>query len=116
MENIKPSSWLRWLALIPAGFFTGLWLLFGLGEVTGGDMSGITHLTPAFLIIVLVVLAWKWPRNSGIAMLLAGGFIMIYLLVSIQSPAARLPGALLTGGPFLLSGLLFLLEGMFRRN
>jgi hypothetical protein len=115
METNKLSSWLRWFALAPAGFFCGLWLIFGAGEVAGGDISGVTHLAPAVLIIILVILAWKWTRAGGIGMLLTGIGILIYLLASIQNPQARLPGAILTGGPFLFSGLLFLLAGIFRR-
>jgi hypothetical protein len=112
MEKNTLSSWLGWFALLPAGLFTGLWLLLGMGEVKGGDLSGIIHLVPALLIIVLVIAAWKRPRIGGVAMLLAGAVIFIYLFASIQSPDSRLPGALLTGGPFLLSGVLFLLAGM----
>jgi len=112
MQKNPLSFWFGWFALVPAGFFTGLWLLFSMGEVRGGDLSGILHLIPALLIIVLVVAAWKWPRTGGIALLLAGTVILAYLLTSIQNPESRLPGALLTGGPFLLSGVLFLLAGM----
>jgi hypothetical protein len=116
MGHYKLSDWLRWLALAPASFFTALWLLFGVGEVLGGDQSGLIHLAPALLMIGLLVVAWKWGRLGGIAMLATGLVVIIYLLIAIENPASKLPGALLTGGPFLVSGLLFLLADLLKRS
>lgn len=116
MEQKGLSTWLKWLGLIPAGLFTGLWLIFGVGEVAGGDLSGITHLVPAGLMILLVLVAWKWQRAGGLGMLLVGVVLILTLLASIQNPAGRLPGALLTGGPFLVSGILFFLGWMVKRD
>ena len=62
--------------------------------------------------LVLLILVRKWAQLGGLAMLLAGALILVYLLMAIQMPAGKLPGALFTSGPFLLSGILFLLAGL----
>lgn len=41
-------------------------LLFTIGEVAGGDISGLGHLLQVFPIIVLAIAAWKWPRIAGL--------------------------------------------------
>ena len=115
MKKYTLSSWLEWFALLPAGLFTGLWLLMGMRELSAGDLGDLSHLLPALLIVFLVLVASKWPRQGAIALLVAGAALFLYLLAAMQSPESRLPGALLTGGPFLLSGMLFLLADRTRR-
>lgn len=112
MQKHSLSFWLCWFALLPAGLFAGLWMVFGMREVLSGERSALSHLLPALIIVLLVLNAWKQPRTGGIALLLAGTAILIYLSAFIQSQDSRLPGALLTGGPFLLSGFLFWLAGV----
>lgn len=115
MQKNTLARVLWWIGLIPAGFFIGLWLLFGLGEVFGGDLSGLSHLIPAILMIILVLVSWKWPRVGGLVMLVLGLFAAI-ALYSTTPNSTGLSIALLTGGPFLVSGLLFFLSGLLKNT
>lgn len=116
MQKNTLASILWWLGLIPAGFFLGLWLLFGLGEVLGGDTSGLSHLIPAILMIILVLVSWRWPRAGGLAMLALGIIVAITLYSITPNPAGRMTGSLLTSGPFLVSGLLFFISGWLKKT
>jgi hypothetical protein len=92
------------LLAIPIGF----WLLFGIGETIGGDMSGVIHLVPAFLVGLLIVVGWRWPLYGGALLLLFG---------IAEALAFSATGILLIlGGPLMLSGLLLVVAGLLART
>lgn len=39
----KPSRWLFYIALVLIGLYCGFNLIFAVGEMAGGDMSGASH-------------------------------------------------------------------------
>ena len=45
------------------------YLTFAVGELAGGDVSGVQHFLPAAILAVLAIVAWKHPRRAGIALL-----------------------------------------------
>ena len=57
-------------ALLLTGLGLGFFLLFAVGELVGGEISGVQHLPPAALLGALLWLGWKRPRTAGIIMLL----------------------------------------------
>jgi hypothetical protein len=120
--NIKAVLWLRIAGLIPLGLQIAVLLLFGLGEMGSGDLSGLSHLLPAVAIVLLAILAWLRPFEGGIA-LFAGG--ALFIIIFIASLVASVPGPSITGissalmilaVPQLVSGLLFFIAGLLTRR
>ncbi len=93
------SAALFWIALTILTLYGALWLVFGVGEITAGDLSGLSHLIPAVLIYTLIYLCWRRPFEGGITLIAAGmifglreipGWIAgndtIFLLIGILPP------------------------------
>jgi hypothetical protein len=58
-----------WIVTFP---FAALYLLFDLGELLSGDLSGLMHLLPsAFLVVPLILAVWR-PLPASPILLLAG--------------------------------------------
>jgi hypothetical protein len=93
------SAALFWIALTILTLYGALWLVFGVGEITTGDVSGLSHLIPAVLIYTLIYLCWRRPFEGGITLIVAGlifglreipgfltGNVTIFLLIGILPP------------------------------
>lgn len=57
-------------ALMLVGLGIAFFLIFAVGELAGGDVSGVQHLPPAALLGALLWLGWTRPRVAGIVVLL----------------------------------------------
>jgi hypothetical protein len=55
MKNRKYATVLIILLAVPALFF----LIFMVGEVLGGDISGLSHLLQAAPFLILIYFVWK---------------------------------------------------------
>jgi hypothetical protein len=53
------------LLLVPVAIL----VVFTVGETVGGDVSGLQHLLQAAPLVLLVAVAWRWPRAGGTAVL-----------------------------------------------
>lgn len=104
------SKGLFYIALILIGLYAAFFSIFGIGEMGGGDFSGIAHLVPAAALIVMIWLAWRAPFEAGLALiiigLLASGF---FLFSGWGNGSSALTGLVYGGLPFLASGVLLLL-------
>jgi hypothetical protein len=69
---MKLANGLKIAAEIPIGLLVAFLLLMGIGEVVGGDFSGIGHLLPAAALGLLMWLAWKRPLYPGMILVLLG--------------------------------------------
>lgn len=94
----------RGIAILGAGFIS----LFAL-DVLGMDgslayrLAGfLVHLTPSFVLLGILAVAWRWPGVGGALFLLAG----VSPLLLLDNPPAT---NLLLGGPFLIAGAAFIL-------
>jgi|WetSurMetagenome_2_1015567.scaffolds.fasta_scaffold22918_4 hypothetical protein len=65
------SATLFWIALTLLTLYGALWLVFGVGEIAGGDLSGLSHLIPAVLIYTLIYLCWRRPLEGGIILVIS---------------------------------------------
>jgi len=95
-------------ALFPLGLQSAVFLLFGVGEVLSGDLSGAGHLISLAVAVLLALLAWRSPLEGGFALLLVG----LVTLQQFSDPTTRT----IMAGPQLLSGALFLGAGILRRT
>jgi hypothetical protein len=66
------SAALFWIALTLLTLYGALWLVFGVGEIAAGDLSGFSHLIPAVFIYALIYLCWRRPFEGGITLIVAG--------------------------------------------
>ncbi len=57
-------------ALMLVALGIAFFLIFAVGELAGGEISGVQHLLPAALLAALLWLGWKRPRAAGIIVLL----------------------------------------------
>jgi hypothetical protein len=104
------ARWILRAALLVMGAFAGFWAFFGIGEMAGGDMSGVSHLVPAVIIVLLMLAVRRRPFEGGIVLMVVG------TLVTIAAWGAYRGGwghyirvALITGLPLLASGILLVL-------
>ncbi len=99
------------LMILVAAFF----MLMGVGEMLGGDLSGMGHLPPVVLIAFMMWLGWKKPLAGGLTMSLLGVLISVYFFIVVNRPADKPIAMLIMGGPFILFGLFFLAAAFFER-
>jgi peptidoglycan/LPS O-acetylase OafA/YrhL len=98
-------------ALVLLGLGVAFYLLFTVGEMASGDVSGIQHLPPVLVLAGLIWLAWRRPTTAGIVLLLLAvplGVAYVVLLVVRDLP---LVWALQLALPPVLAGLLLLRAG-----
>jgi len=98
-------------ALVLLGFGIAFYLAFALGEMAGGDITGLQHLLPAAILALLLWVAWRRPRWAGIVLLMLtvpfdGAYIA--LLVIRHLP---LVWALVVALPPVVAGLLLVRAG-----
>ena len=99
------------LMILVAAFF----MLMGVGEMLGGDLSGMGHLPPVVLIAFMMWLGWKKPLAGGLTMSLLGVLISVYFFIVVNRPADKPIAMLIMGGPFILFSLFFLAAAFFER-
>ena len=71
------ANFLRIAALALLAIPTAILLLFAIGEVVGGDVSGLQHVPEAALLLGLMFFAWRHPLGTGIALLAIGSVLLV---------------------------------------
>lgn len=110
MHLLTHDKWLRNLAimfaLIPFSFF----LLFALGEMSEGDVSGLQHVVEVVLVVALMYLALKKPFLGGFIMFFSGFiFSMLYVAFTRHLPPQTMIMAItLFFLPLIFAGALFI--------
>ena len=106
----RRARWTLRAALILMGAFAGFWILFGVGEMIGGDRSGAMHLVPAAIIASLMLAVRRRPREGGVVFLVIGTLVTFVALGAFRGGWPRYIGvALITGVPLLVVGILLLI-------
>jgi len=108
MRNAKLAQGLTIAGLGVIGLVIAFLLFMGIGEMAGGDFSGLSHVIPAVILAGLAALSLKWLRGSGATLAAVGLLIGAYFLAQSSSLQARITATLLTGAPILLGGVLLL--------
>lgn len=112
---MKLSKGLKIFALVLMALAAAFFTFMGVGEMLGGDLSGMGHLPPVVLIILLMWFGWRKPLAGGATMLLLGVLIGIYFINIINEAEYKMIGTFLMSGPFIFPGLLFLAAGLVER-
>lgn len=95
--------------------------VFGNGYTFWETLLGlIMHNIPVFILLVLLIVAWKHEWLGAFVFILAGVLYIVQLLISIlRSPPYQwymLSWALMISGPSLLIGILFLINWRQKRK
>jgi hypothetical protein len=104
-------SWLKWVARIICILAILFVMMFSMDCFDGGYSFKealtcfVMHNIPAFLIIISLVIAWKWEIIGG-AMLIIAASVMIYYFKGFEGNI----WAIILASPFLLAGALFILN------
>lgn len=115
--DLYEGRWWVLAAQILLGAYAAFWLYFTLGEVFGGDISGLSHLPPALAAIGLIYLSRKLPLETGIVLVALGVIISAYFLVAVDGGISEiLPAMALMSLPYVGSGLLMLVGGILAKE
>ena len=112
----KRALWVRRIALILMGLSAAFWAFMGVGEMASGDFSGVIHLVPAVMIVLLMLLARRRPFEGGIVLALLGVAASAYFYNAGAELASNMGIIAITGAPFLVAGLLFLAAAALARR
>ena len=97
--------------------FAGLWLLFIIATrwAEGFSAEGLSTLfTRGGGIIVLIIVAWRWPLIGGLLLFLVG-LLFFSGLMPFASGASIATRLILAGPPLILGGL-FVAASLFARS
>lgn len=109
---------LRLAALVPLALQGGVFALFGVGEMAGGDLSGAVHFLQLALVLLLGLLAWWRPVEGGAGLFLVGLVTAASLAgADLRGAVGRVaPALIILALPCVLSGALFLAAGLRARR
>jgi len=114
--SIRSAHWLRIAGLIPLGLQVAFFLLFGVGEMAGGDLSGAGHLLQVAVAVLLGILAWLKPLEGGAALFILGFVFSMVTAMSVPEDAVMSPAIMILAAPQIVSGTLFFIAGMLARS
>ena len=84
------------------------------------SVAFIIHLIPSFVLLALLIFAWKYEKTGGIIMLVFSlGFSIFVYDINFKrtnSVATGLFDALILGVPFILAGILFMINGYRKKK
>jgi hypothetical protein len=113
----KSKSWLFWtprILGIIAFLFIELFSLdvFGQGSVLSQIIGFLIHSIPAFILLAILLVAWKWETIGGILYIIAGfGLLSLYIISGIKEFHWYLiVWAIQISFPVFLTGILFLVH------
>ena len=121
--SIKIIHWMPRILCILAILFISMFALdaFNTDQTFWQKIADFSmHLIPSFVIIVLLIVAWKWELTGGILMIvLAIGFMpLVYSMnfARTQSVLISLSIVLMINFPFVVTGVLFILSYFLKRK
>lgn len=78
------------------------------------------HLIPTFILTVLLIIAWKWPKWGGIIYVTVGSILSLPIFIlnykMNHSILFSLEVLLIITFPFILSGILFIMSDYQKRK
>jgi hypothetical protein len=114
VEGIPSARWLRIAALVFLAVPVAIELLFGVGEMLGGDLSGAVHLLGVAVTALLAILVWMRPLEGGVLLCAGAGTLTIILLTAVVRAGGAVvsPAIWIQAAPQVISGVLFFIAGL----
>jgi prolipoprotein diacylglyceryltransferase len=117
-KSIRLFHWLPRIICILAILFVSMFALDAFApELTFWQQIGdfLLHLIPSYIMVALLILAWKWEYVGGIIFTILGfGFSVAVFLLNYNrnhfSALQSLVTTLIVGIPFVLVGVLFIVS------
>jgi hypothetical protein len=112
--SLKVLYWFPRVLVILAVIFMMLFSLdeFGGSEPIGQQLLGfLAHNIPAFILIVTLVIAWKYEIIGGVVFVLLSAAMTIFFKSFSGNPAS-----LIVISPFVIAGLMFMLHKLLSDN
>jgi len=82
-----------------------------------GTIVGLfMHLIPSFVLIIILIFAWRYEWLGGVVFILAGVFYMTMLLLNSSFEWYMLSWIAIISGPAILIGILWFLSWTKRTN
>jgi len=102
---------MSWVTRGVGTFIGGLWMIIIVGEVVAGPLPGTfeSRMMAGLIVGCIISTALAWWREA------LGGILLVVCAIAVSTFAylaagnGRLMASLVSGGPFLLSGILFLI-------
>jgi hypothetical protein len=104
------NKFLYWLPRILGILFALFISIFALDAFGGGIpfwesvLGFLIHLVPTYIVIIILLVAWKWEWIGGILFIIAGAFYIVLM------PDPDWIAILLISGPPFLIGILFIIS------
>jgi hypothetical protein len=115
--GVDESAWrAKTAAMVLLALGVAFYLMFAVGEMAGGDLTGIQHVPPALVLGALLGLAWKRPYTAGVVLLVLAvplGAAYIALLFARDLPPSW---ALFVVLPPIVTGVLLVRAGRGERG
>ena len=74
-------------------------------------LAFLIHLVPTYILVIALLIAWKWEKIGGILFLLLGVFYFI-----LGYGKFDFIGMLIMIGPLAIIGILFIISGIFKKS
>jgi hypothetical protein len=120
MEHIGRRPPIELVARTVGGLAAGLWLLPLVGVLVGGDSNSDGNIAEGLGVgvlavanIVAVAIAWRRPALGGRLLLVSGALFCVFAFVT--AGRNEWLAVAVSGGPFVLSGTLFVVAARQRR-
>ena len=118
----KISKWLYWLPRVLSILFILFIAMFSL-DIFGNNYTFwetvfglLMHNIPTFVLIIFLIIAWKWEWVGAVGFILAGILYIVMLLINPQLEWYMLSWALTIAGPAFLIGILWWLNWKKKRR
>jgi len=113
MKSIKTIHWLPRILSIAFVLFLSLFALDVFGEYSGWQavLGFLIHLLPSFVLLAVILIAWKYDLVGAIAFLASAAFYVF--MVGLDRPWSWYAGI---SGPAAVVGILFLLSWLQKRK
>jgi prolipoprotein diacylglyceryltransferase len=115
--SAKVLQWSPRIICILAILFISLFALDSFSPdrtVFQNAVAFLIHLIPSFVLLVILIIAWKWEKTGGIILIIAGLVWCIFVFTLNLRRTHSFRASLMIMGmlclPFVISGILFIIS------
>ena len=121
--STKLLHWVPRILVILAILFVSIFALDAFSsELTFLQNAGafLVHLIPSFVLVALLIIAWKWEKAGGILITIVGLFLSVAIFIlnynRNHSVWLSLSIVLMICFPFVIAGILFIISHYKKEN